>query len=270
MAANYGMRRAQLHGLYPNVWGAADEEAREKAVKRWEKNMKSRDRRKTDVLSREAWLACSLIVSGWRASNPATEKAWAALESAMREAVRNPGQKVVALGKVTYLVTQGSLWLRLPSGRPISYPSPKLRDQVWARLKLKDGSWGESEVVEREEAERLELKGDAKIEGKTSAKVTALGWDSTIQRMVRYGLYGGLNMENCALGAESDILRRAMKKCEANNYPIVMHCYDEAVAELPRGQGSVEEMSKLMLDLEPWTAGLPLTCHGEKSFRYKK
>jgi DNA polymerase len=145
-----------------------------------------------------------------------------------------------------------------------------LKDQVWAKQKLDNREWSESEVLDREEAERLELKGAAKIEGKTSPKVTALGFDSTMQRMVRHGLYGGLAMENAALSAESDILRVAMKNCEANNYPIVMHTYDEAVAEKPRGSGSVEEMSRLMLDLPDWTAGLPLTCHGEISFRYKK
>ena len=97
-----------------------------------------------------------------------------------------------------------------------------------------------------------------------------LGFDSTTQKMIRYGLYGGLAMQNNCLGAESDILRHGMKRCEEAGYPIVMHCYDEAVAEKPRGVGSVEEMSALMLDLEPWTTGLPLTCHGERVFRYKK
>ena len=270
MAANYGMRRAALHALYEPVWGSAADEAREKAIKRWEKNMKSRDRRKTDVLSREAWLACSLIVSGWRARNPAHEAAWGELEHAMREAVRNPGQKIAALGRITYLVANGFLWLRLPSGRCVAHAQPRLKDQVWAKLKLADGSWGESEVVDREEAERLELRGLAKIEGKTSPKVSVLGFDSTTQKMIRYGLYGGLAMQNNCLGAESDILRHGVKRCEEAGYPIVMHCYDEAVAEKPRGVGSVEEMSALMLDLEPWTTGLPLTCHGERVFRYKK
>ena len=39
---------------------------------------------------------------------------------------------------------------------------------------------------------------------------------------------------------------------------------------MPRGAGSVEEMTKLMLDLDPWTEGLPLTAHGAKSKRYFK
>jgi DNA polymerase len=270
MAANYGMRRAALHALYDPVWSAADDVAREKAVKRWEKATKSRDRRKTDILSREAWLACSLIVTGWRTRHPSHEDAWKVLEDGMRSAIRDPGVKQPVLGRMTYLYAQGFLWLRLPSGRAVAYAAPKLRDQVWARLRLEDGSMGESEIVDREEAERLERTGKAKIEGATSPKVTALGWDSTIQKMVRYPLYGGLAMQNSCLGTESDILRRGMKNCEAAGYPIVMHCYDEAVAETPRGVGSVEQMKKLLLDLEPWTEGLPLTAHGWIGKRYRK
>ena len=270
MAANYGMRKSALHALYGPVWSAATDEAREKAVKRWEKNMKSRDRRKTDVLSREAWLACSLIVYGWRQNNPASTRAWVDLEKGMRDAMRSPGQKQRVLGRMDYLYANGFLWLRLPSRRCVAYGSPKLKDQVWAKLRLADGSFGEPEVVEREEAERLELAGKAKIEGATSQKVTALGFDSTTQRMMRYGLYGGQAMENACLGSERDILVRGMRNCEAAGYDVVMHTYDEAVAEMPRGRGSVEEMTKLMLDLDPWCEGLPLTAHGAKSKRYFK
>ena len=266
MALNYGMRRHDLHNLYPTLWAAADEEAREKAVKRYEQRLKSRDRQKTDVLSREAWLACKIIVDSWRKHNPASVEAWAALEAAMRE----PGRAARALGRIDYLAKNGFLWCRLPSGRCIAYASPKLKDQVWAKMRLEDGSWSEAEVVEREEAERLEMVGRALIQGATTPKVTALGVDSTTQGMRRYALYGGLAMENLCLGAESDILRTAMKKCEAAGYLITIHTYDEAVAEVPRSFGSVKEMERLMLDMEPWTAGLPLSAHGYRAKRYAK
>jgi DNA polymerase len=270
MALNYGMRRHDLHNLYPTLWAAADEEAREKAVKRYEQRLKSRDRQKTDVLSREAWLACKIIVDSWRKHNPASVEAWAALEAAMRDAMREPGRAARALGRIDYLAKNGFLWCRLPSGRCIAYASPKLKDQVWAKMRLEDGSWSEAEVVEREEAERLEMVGRALIQGATTPKVTALGVDSTTQGMRRYALYGGLAMENLCLGAESDILRTAMKKCEAAGYLITIHTYDEAVAEVPRSFGSVKEMERLMLDMEPWTAGLPLSAHGYRAKRYAK
>jgi DNA polymerase len=270
MAANYGMRRRDLHDLYPALWAAAGEEAREKATKRWEQRMRSRDRQKTDVLSREAWIACKIIVDGWRRHNPASVEAWSELEGVMRDAMRDPGVPHRALGRIDYLAKSGFLWCRLPSGRCIAYASPRLKDQVWAKLRLDDGSWSEAEVVEKEEAQRLETRGLAQTQGATTPKVTALGVDSTTQKMARYALYGGLSMENLCLGIEREILVNGMRKCEAAGYTITIHNYDEAVAEVPQGFGSVEEMERLMLDLPHWTKGLPLTAHGFRAKRYAK
>jgi DNA polymerase len=270
MAANYGMRRRDLHALYPALWAAADEETREKAVKRYEQRLKSRDKQKTDILSREAWIACKIIVDGWRRHNPASVEAWAALETGMRDAMRDPGVAKLALGRIKYLAKSGFLWCMTPSGRCIAYASPKLKDQVWAKLRLEDGSWSEAEVVEREEAMRLEATGRAQIQGATTPKVTALGVDSTTQKMTRYALYGGLAMENLAMGCERDILVNGMRRCETAGYAITLHNYDEAVAEVPRSFGSVEEMERLMLDLPSWTAGLPLAAHGWRGKRYAK
>lgn len=269
MAKNYSMKLSDFHDLYPAIWGAASPEMREKAAKRYERCVKGRDKVMTDIMTRESWLTCELIKLGWRATNPAIVELWSALENAMREAIRNPGvaQRV---SKVTYLLTRGALWCRLPSGRCVCYNAPKLRDQVWAKLLLDDGSWTEAEVCDREEAHTLEQRGKAKIQGATSPKVTALGVNSQTQKMERYALYGGLALENLCLGIERDILVCGMRNVERAGYPIVLHVYDEAVAEVPHGFGSVEEMERLMLDLPAIYADLPLAAHGWKSKRYHK
>lgn len=215
-------------------------------------------------------MACDMIKFGWRATNPAAAKGWETLENATIEAVKNPGRKVDAL-KVSYIMARGALWCRLMSGRCICYNAPRLRDQVWAKLKLEDGSWTEeSEVCDREEAQKLELRGLAKIEGATRQRLTAIGVDAQTQKMTRYGLYGGLHMQNLCLGIESDILRGAMRRVEAKGYEIRTHNYDELVAEAPRGAKSLDEMTAIMLDLPSAYEGLPLSAHGWAGKRYKK
>jgi DNA polymerase len=269
MARNYNV---DLDEIFEPVWSAADEETREKALKRYERCCRARDKVKTDELSKEAWLACECVKIKWRQTNPKIAEAWTLLENAVRQAVANPGKQFRALDKVDYLVSHGYLICKLPSGNCIHYSAPRLKAQVWARLKFEDGTWPEdAEVVDRDEAEQLEARGLAQIDGATSAKVTVAGVvGSEHQKFQRYALYGGLLMENLCLAIERDILAAGMLRCEARGYPIVYHNYDEAVAEMPRGVGSLEEMTSIMCEQLSWTGGLPIAGEGWRGKRYRK
>src|SRR5208283_2983765 len=163
MAATYSV---DLHALYEPVWAAADDETRNRALRRHHHCLKApRDKVKTDVLSREAWLACEIIKVGWRAKHGRFKAGWAELGDAMRDAVRYPGKQFSAC-KVSYMVVKGWLLCRLPSGRCLAYGRPRLKDQVWAKVKLSDGSWpDQDDTMDRDLAEYLERKGEAKIEG---------------------------------------------------------------------------------------------------------
>jgi DNA polymerase bacteriophage-type len=281
MAKNYQLGPRALHDLYGPVRDATDAETLEKAEKRYARCCKARDKVKTDVLTREAWLACEIVKIGWRKTNSAIAASWATLEAAMRDAARNPGTAYRAL-KVDYIVSNGYMFCRLPSKRCMAYAAPRLREQVWAREQLQDGSWAEeAEVMDKEEAEERSrnsvdygpgkfLGTRVKIEGATSPKVTALGVNSTAQKLERYGVYGGLGLENIAMGVERDILVCGLKNCENAGYGIVAHTYDESVAEVPRDFGSIAEMEKLMLDIPEIYSGLPLSAHGYRAKRYRK
>lgn len=265
MAKGYGVK---LDPLFGPVWETADEERRRKAVKRYDSCLK-RGVGKADVLSRDAWIACELIKVGWRAANPAIAAAWPALEGAIREAIQNPGQRVDVL-KCSYMVKMGFLWCRLPSGRCLSYGSPKLKEQVWAKVLLDDGSWSDAEVMDREQAEKGADVGTVQIDGKTSPKATALGVNSVTKKWERFALYGGLAFENIVQAIARDLLANGMRKAEAAGYPIIMHVHDELVAELPVGVGDVREFERIICELPEWADGLPLTADGWQGKRYRK
>ncbi len=264
MSLNYSVKLSPLFGP---VWAKADEERRAKAVKRYERCLKL-GKEKTDLLPREAWLASELIKVGWRATNPAITKGWSLREDAIREAIRNPGQTTRAL-MFSYVVKLGYLWCMLPSGRCLAYASPKLRDQVWAKTKLDDGSWSESEVMGRFEAEQLVKDGLVKIEGSSSPSITALGVSKS-GAMQREHFYGGLFAENDTQAVARDLLVNGMRKAEGAGYPIKLVIYDEILAEIPRGAGDLAAFEKLICELPDWAAGLPLTAGGFRSKRYKK
>jgi DNA polymerase len=269
MSRNYSVK---LDALYEPVWGAADEERRERAVKRYE-NQKKRGLSQTGVLSREAWIACEIIKVGWRAANGKIADLWKAYESAVREAVQNPGT-VTSAGKVDYVVRLGFLWARLPSGRCLAYGGPRLKDQVWAKVRCADGSWSDAEVMDREDAEAGERRARVRIEGNTSAKVTVLGVNSTTKAWERYGLYGGLLAENNTQAVARDLLVNGMWKAETAGYPIIATVYDEIIAEVPRGFGDLKAFEKLICELPEWAKGglmpIPLTAGGWRGKRYRK
>ena len=264
-AKGYGVK---LDPIAADVIAQADEERLEKAVKRYEGQMK-RGKSGTDILSRDAWIACEIIKLGWRAQNAAIAQSWRDVEAAARDAVYSPGT-VFTAAKVDYLLRNGFLWARLPSGRCLAYGAPKLKAQVWAKVLLPDGEWSDAEVMERDVAERMELRGTAKIEGTTSDKVTVLGVSSTTKKWQRYPLYGGILCENNTQSTARDVLVNGMLAAERNGYPIVGHVYDEIITEVPRGYGSVSDFERLICELPEWAAGLPLTAGGWRGKRYRK
>ena len=265
MSRNYGV---DLHGLYEPVWQAADEERREKAVKRYAANLK-RGKSHTDVLSREAWIACEIIKVGWRATNPAIAKSWTLSEAAVRDAVENPGT-VTSAARCQFIVRHGFLWLRLPSGRCLAYGAPRLSAQVWVEVKIGPNEWSDAEVMDREQAERLELKGEVRIQGDTSPGISIMSVNSTTKKFTRSKLYGGLIAENWTQATARDLLVNGMWKAERAGYPIIGHVYDEIISEVPRGFGDLAEFEKLICELPAWAEGMPLTAGGWRGKRYRK
>lgn len=264
-ARNYGV---DLEAIAAPMLERAAPEALEKAAKRFEACFK-RNQSKARDLSRDAWMACEIIKVGWRAQNAAIAKSWHDLEATVREAVENPGQ-VSEAARVQYIVRFGFLWARLPSGRCLAYGAPRLVEQVWARVKLEDGTWSDAEVMDRVTAERGVVKGTVQIDGNTSDKVTVMGVDAVTKQWRRYGLYGGLLQENNTQAVARDLLVNGMERAEAKGYPIIAHVYDEIIAEVPKGFGDLADFEREICILPDWAAGLPLTAGGWRGKRYRK
>lgn len=267
MARNYSLK---IEPVYEPVWESAPLERRDTAERRYEKCL-ARGEAPTAQLSRKAWLAAELIKVGWRETHPAIKGSWRLLEDAIREAIESPGRQVTVL-KVTYLVSRGFLWCRLPSGRCLAYGKPRLKEQRWIRRKdIETGGWKvESEVVAADTAEHLERAGLAKIESKAKPAATALGVDSVTKQFVRFALYGGLAFENIVQAIARDLLANGIKLAEAHGYPVVGHVHDEIIAELWRGMGDLAFFEKLICRLGPEYDGLPLQASGYISKRLRK
>lgn len=257
--------------LFPAMWAAADAKRRAAA----ERRLKSREKRGDPVLAaygREAWLAAELTKVSYRAQHPRVEAAWGSLEDGAIAAIRSPGSVIRPNGVigVSFVVRQGFLWLRLPSGRCLAYGRPRLHAQVFARIPLEDGSWSDSERMDWVDAKGLESRGLCRIEGECKPKIIVSGTDSQTETWKRFSIYGGSLYNNYIQGMARDVLAHGMQRAEDAGLEINLHVHDEIGAEVWRGSADPAWFERLICDLPPWCAGLPLTAKAFVSKRYKK
>lgn len=185
-------------------------------------------------------------ILGWRDASPRIVEMWGGqrrkiqgiwcddlygIEGAFIKAVQNPGQEFWA-GPLSFRMTApfgryDRLKLRLPSGRELTYHEPILTPSD-----RRPGTLSISYMTDN-----------------SNPKYGALGW-------VRMETWGSRIFENAVQATAHCIMRFARKNLFAAGYNVVQEVYDEAVAEIPYGFGSIEEFERIMMWLPGW-ARLP-------------
>ena len=166
------------------------------------------------------------IIQQWRAAHPLTRKFWSDLSRALRVAIRTGAPVLVAPPPQPPIVAtfeDGTLRLRLPSGRAIAYPMAR----------LVPGKFEEAPPD-------IEFFDNARAQWKLYR-----GW---------FGVF----VENVVSGVARDLLAAAIERFEARGFPVVFHCHDEITVETPIGALSDQEFRDILLDAPAWAAGLPL------------
>lgn len=184
------------------------------------------------------------IKTRWREQHPATKAFWKTLERSAIAATREPG-RVTKAGRILFRKNGSFLWARLPSGRSLCYPYPRIVEKTLP--------W-EDEDGKPAKGEALEYDG---VDPVTKA------WGTT-------DTYGGKLAENVTQAVARDILAAALLRLEHHGYAVVMHVHDEIVCEVPEGWGAVDEMEHLMEEIPTWAEGLPIAAEGWRGKRYRK
>lgn len=189
------------------------------------------------ILTRER---AETIKDLWREAHPNVRTFWREIEQAAIDAVLAPGTTTRTRGgKITYRFVSGYLLCRLPSGRVIAYPRPRVD---WEPSKFKPGTLS------------AKLKFFGKVKGKT--------WGDC-------GLYGGLLTENVVQAIARDCLAEAMTRLETSSYPVAIHVHDQAVCEvLPNAD--LDRFKALVSQVPIWAAGLPMACSIRVGPRFQK
>ena len=172
------------------------------------------------------------LVAAWRRANPHITQFWWDVDKAAVEAVtKRTGTRA---GRIGFEYRSGILFVMLPSGRKLAYVKPRMAVNKFGRAGLTYEG-----ILENKKWGRIET-------------------------------YGPKLVENIVQGTARDLLAEAMLRVEKRGYPIVMHCHDEIIAEVPEGSGSVEEMCEVMAARPSWAEGLPLRADGYECPFYQK
>lgn len=208
------------------------------------------------------------IIRAWRDASPQIVAHWGGqrhrytgrwvdelygIEGAVIQAIQHPGQYFVPRPPsgstiqpfpvdIGFYVRDDILRMVLPSGREIKYWNPRLEPSAKrpGTLAISYMTWN------------------------SNPKYGALGW-------VRMATWGSRIYENADQAIAHDILRGAIERLRMHGYPTVLHVYDEIVAEIPSGTGSIEQYETIMATLPDWCAGWPVRAAGGwRGKRYRK
>lgn len=172
------------------------------------------------------------LINDWRNANPHIVKLWTEVGNTAMKAIKE--KTIVSLGKLVFMYERGILFIRLPSGRRLSYIKPRIGTNRFG--------------------------GDS---------ITYMGVSAS-KKWERLETFGGKLVENIVQAIARDLLASAMMNVASVGYDIVFHVHDEIIAEAPDGQGSVDEMCKLMSINPDWADGIPLSADGYICEYYRK
>lgn len=175
------------------------------------------------------------IVKAFRSSNPNIVKLWNNAQKAFIEAVKN--KSVVHIDKNISFIYEGNiLFIKLPSGRRLSYIRPKIDyDNIFNKY-----------------------------------IITYEGIDPTTKKSKRLTTYGGKLVENIVQAIARDVLAQSMINLKNHGFNIVMHVHDEIVLEVEDKISSIEEICEIMCKENKYLKGLKLKADGFESKYYKK
>jgi DNA polymerase len=190
--------------------------------------------------------------TGWRTGHPATVATWKALQRAAIMAVENK-TKVYNAGydgrHVSFCCSGDFLWCRLPSGRLLCYPYPKVLSN----------QYGPS------------------LTYMTVPSVNDIGRivddPRNTSRWARIMTYGGSLMENVVQALCRDLLTDCMLLLDAAGWEIVLHVHDEIATETDEAvaEQRAQSMTQIMRIVPNWAREFPLwvgACHA--AIRYGK
>jgi DNA polymerase len=168
----------------------------------------------------------------WRQKNWRIVMFWEALFNAAVRATEAPGRRTTAGQHISFVREDDCLYCRLPSGRRLRYPRPRIDS---------DG--------DREEFLFTEA-------GRTQPS----------------RVYGGKFAAHVTSATARDLLAAAMVRIDAMGLPIIHHAHDEVLVEVLEREADLGAFVAVMTEVPEWAMALaaPIVADGWVGVRYRK
>lgn len=235
-AATYGI---DLDAMAVGAYDLLPPHILKEADKAWQWAIK---KNRTYELDRKTYIVCDAFKRMWREAHPAITEMWDKLDHAMRAAIATPGRYFIVNQHLKVIREKAWLKIILPSGRALSYPSPRIED----------------------------------------GKITYMGLSTYSRQWKRLSTYGGKAFENIVQAGARDVFKGTdMREGRASpstqeriydaGYEIKIPVHDELVTEAPDTDDyNVEGLCAFMTRELDWAPGLPLAAAGFETYRYRK
>lgn len=229
MAETYGLNLDQLAAT---AWGTIPDDIKRESQKLW---LEAAKRRRRYGLQERTWVVCQSLVLMWRAAHPMVVAFWEALDNAIKDAIRSPGKVFRAGDRIS--VDRIGNWLRikLPSGRYLNYPAPRVKTDGWFTSR------------------------------------SFIGVNPYTRQWGRISTYSGKDAENVCQGGCADIIMDGLLAAEEAGYNPILSVHDEAITEpLDDDRYNDKELSRLLVESSLWADGMPMAAKGKVMYRYAK
>jgi DNA polymerase len=180
-------------------------------------------------------------VDNYRMSYAKVKGLWAACETAVIDAVQNPGNAFAAGEKIVMKVAKGALWMQLPSKRLICWQRPQ--------LELLPLPWG---------GEKL--------------GVTVHSQNTYTRQWTRNALIGSSIFQSAVQGTARDFLADATLNITKAGYEVINLIHDEVLLLVDEdgSENALDDVVKIMTTPPSWALDFPLAAEGWVSKRYRK
>lgn len=191
-----------------------------------------KQRRSTFGLEDRVFVACEALKRLWRRGHPAIVAFWAALDTAIRSAILNPGV-VTTAGRNRFHVKDAWLRMQMPSGRFLCYANPAIDEK---------------------------------------GQISYQGLNSYTRQWQKIKTYNGKVFENDCQSVARDVMAHNMEAIEEAGFPVVLSVHDEVVTEPPDDPHYTSSRLEQLLAATPFWADetLPLAAAGAEMYRYAK